>query len=639
MRCTSDRPLFRTLGPRAASQCARAIFPLACAALFSCSGSTDPQPSIGDPVAPSGSNAAGTGPLGSSPAGAQSGVPGAVAGSPSASPGAAGSGTPGAAPGGTAVPPGSEPGATEGEPAAGEEVGAETEPAVPLSEGGVRLRLLTQAEYAASIEALLGPVTAELETAPDTSVAGFVSVGAALTSVTDSGVTAYEASSREATSEVFSDTQRWQELVGCQPADDLTDACVTAYIEDFGRKAFRRDLTDEEVQQWLDVAQGAAAIEGSAAQGLSTATVGMLQSPNFLYRVEINSLEAATSRLKYDGLSMATRLSYTVTGGPPSMELLDAAAAGQLDTAEGVAAAAASLVADPRVADRMTAFFSEYAQLEQVTHIAKSETLFPEFTPELQSSMLEGAELFLRNVVLAPNADVRAFYNGVQTYADANLASLYGVDEPASGFEQVTLPAENGRVGILGQAAFLAGQSQADRTSPTRRGLFLLQSLFCTTAPAPPGGVDTTLAPPDATKTTRENLEAHRVDPQCAGCHALFDPLGVALENFDPIGRYRDNENGLPIDASGEWAGTPFNNAAELGAILAQDPNVEACLLRNFYRNANGRAEDDKDQTQITAMADSLEANGYVWRDFLADFVASDAFRSAPALPVMTESP
>ena len=167
----------------------------------------------------------------------------------------------------------------------------------------------------------------------------------------------------------------------------------------------------------------------------------------------------------------------------------------------------------------------------------------------------------------------------------------------------------------------------------------MLQTLLCTTAQPPPGGVDTTLAAPDETKTTRENLRAHREEPQCAGCHALFDPLGLALENFDSIGRYRDNENGLPIDASGEWGGSAFGNAAELGEMLAQNEHVESCLVRNFYRNVNGRAEDEQDPIQIEAMVESLAENGYVWKDFLADFVASDAFRSAPALPIMTESP
>jgi hypothetical protein len=132
----------------------------------------------------------------------------------------------------------------------------------------VTLRLLTQDEYSASIQALLGPITADLTVAPDTSVAGFVAVGAAQKTVTDSGATAYEAVSRTAVSEVFRDSERWQELVGCQPADDLSDACVATYIETFGRKAFRRDLKEEEVQQWLGVAQSVIAVEGSVEQAL-----------------------------------------------------------------------------------------------------------------------------------------------------------------------------------------------------------------------------------------------------------------------------------------------------------------------------------------------------------------------------------
>ena len=175
----------------------------------------------------------------------------------------------------------------------------------------------------------------------DNSVAGFVSVGANQLSVTDDAATAYETASLAATAEVFADSARWQKLVGCTPKADLSDACVTTYIKSFGRKAFRRDLTADEVTQWLGVAQNAAKEAGTAAYGLSFATAGLLQSPNFLYRVETNKVDSSNGRLKYDGLSMANRISYALTGGPPSAALLDAATSGQLDTADGVRTAAA----------------------------------------------------------------------------------------------------------------------------------------------------------------------------------------------------------------------------------------------------------------------------------------------------------
>ena len=232
-------------------------------------------------------------------------------------------------------------------------------------------------------------------------------------------------------------------------------------------------------------------LAGTAAYGLQTATSGLLQSPNFLYRVETNAVDSGNGRLKYDGLSMANRMSYLLTGGPPSAALLDAAASGQLDSADGVRAAAAPLLTNAGLADRMTAFFSEYVQAQQVLAVTKSTTQFPTFDEALKSSMLQGVQLFLKNVVLAPNADVRSFYDSDQTFVDAKLATLYGggIRAPASGFGQVQFPPSNGRAGILGQAGIIAAQSQADRTSPTRRGIFILESLLCVTPMPPPQGV------------------------------------------------------------------------------------------------------------------------------------------------------
>jgi hypothetical protein len=510
-----------------------------------------------------------------------------------------------------------------------------TAPPVVLSKGGVMLRLLTQAEYRTSVQSLLGTLTTPLAVVDDVSVAGFASVGAAQMSVTDNAATAYETASLAATAEVFGNTQRWQTLVGCAPQANLSDACVTTYITNFGRAAFRRNLTAEEVQQWLGVARSAAMLAGTAAYGLQTATSGLLQSPNFLYRVETNAVDSGNGRLKYDGLSMANRISYLLTGGPPSAALLDAAASGQLDSADGVRAAAAPLLTNAGLADRMTAFFSEYVQAQQVLAVTKSTTQFPTFDEALKSSMLQGVQLFLKNVVLAPNADVRSFYNSDQTFVDAKLATLYGggIRAPASGFGQVQFPTSNGRAGILGQAGIIAAQSQADRTSPTRRGIFILESLLCVTPMPPPQGVVQEI-PPDPSLTARQLIEQHRADPKCAGCHALFDPLGMALEHFDPIGRYRETENGLAIDATGSVNGVAFDGGAQLGAALRQEPKVIACLMRHLYRNANGRAEDDQDLPQINGLVQSLAARNYVWRDLLADFVASDAFRSAPALPI-----
>jgi hypothetical protein len=296
------------------------------------------------------------------------------------------------------------------------------------------------------------------------------------------------------------------------------------------------------------------------------------------------------------------------------------------------------LLTDASVVDRMAAFFSEFAQAQQVLAVNKSTTLFPAFNAALQSSMQQGTQLFLKNIVLGPTADVRSFFDSDQTFVDAKLAPIYGVQPPASGFAQVQLPPSSGRAGILGQAGVIAGQSQADRSSPTRRGLFVLESFLCTTPPPPPQGVNTVL-PQDPNTTARQKLTVHRVTASCNACHAAFDPLGLAMEHFDAIGQYRPTENGLAIDATGTLEGVNFDGAAQLGSALRQDAQAMTCMMRNFYRNVNGRVEDEVDAAQVDSLVQTLATRSYVWRNLLADFVASDAFRSAPALPVTAGSP
>jgi hypothetical protein len=536
-----------------------------------------------------------------------------------------------AAPGGGA-PPGVPGGGATSVPGGGTSStgGSGGTSGVNLSNGGPKLRVLTQAEYTNSITDLLGAIKAPLVLPDDLFTSGFASIGGAVVSINQSAVTLYETATRAATAEVFGDATRWQKLVGCQPKVDLSDACVVTFIQTFGKRAFRRPLADTEVQKWLQLGKDTAQLASSASQGLAAITSGLLQSPYFLYRVETNKLDTASGRLKYDGLSMATRLSYLLTGHPPSEALLTAAAAGQLDTADGVKTAAAPLINDPSAVDRMAAFFNDFSQTRLVAVVQKDPTLFPNFTPTLQSSMLQSAQLFIKNIVLAPTADVRSFFDSDQTFVDATLAPIYGVTAPASGFAQVKLPPESGRAGILGQAAVLAGHSQADHNSPTRRGVFILEALLCTTPQNPPAGV-ITVVPDDPTLTARQRMEKHRTDASCRACHGLFDPLGFALEHFDSIGKYRATEGTLPIDATGTLDTVAFDGAAQLGTAFRGNERAMSCMMNSFYRNANGVPDATADATQVTALAQTLAAKNYVWRDLVAEFVVSDAFRSAPA--------
>jgi hypothetical protein len=503
--------------------------------------------------------------------------------------------------------------------------------------GGPKLRLLTQTEYKNALTHVLGTISTPLSLPGDTAVAGFVSIGASVVAPNALSVELYETASLAATAQVFADAARWEELVGCQPKADLSDACVVSYIQSAGKRAYRRDLTEAEVQRWLKVGKDAAELPGSsAAQGLAALTTGLLQSVHFLYRVETNAFDAGSGRLKYDGPSMATRLAFLLTGRPPSDALLATAAAGELDSEDGLRTAAAPLLNDPNAVDRMAEFFSELSRAHLVSVVEKNPDLFPSFNAALQSSMLQATQLFIKNVVLAAGTDVRSFYDSDQTFVDATLAPIYGVAGPASGFMQLTLGPEAARAGILGQAAVLAAHSQPDHNSPTRRGVFILQRFLCQTPEPPPDGVITTTPTFDPNLTTRQRLEQTVASPRCLECHATFDPLGFALEHFDAIGQYRATEGGLAIDATGTLDGVAFDGAAELGAALRQNPRTLACLMSNYYRYANGRADAETDSAQIDALEETLSSHGYVWRDFVAEFIVSEAFRSAPATPAMT---
>jgi hypothetical protein len=165
-----------------------------------------------------------------------------------------------------------------------------------------------------------------------------------------------------------------------------------------------------------------------------------------------------------------------------------------------------------------------------------------------------------------------------------------------------------------------------------------LETLLCTTPPPPPGGVNTMLVN-DPTQTRRKQLEAHLSDPKCSGCHQLFDPLGLAQEHLDAIGQYRATENGIAIDASGALDGVAFDGAVQLCAAFRGNQRALTCMMSNFYRSANGRMDAAPDSAEVDKLTQTLTAKGYVWRDLVAEFIASDAFRAAPAVAVTAGNP
>lgn len=495
------------------------------------------------------------------------------------------------------------------------------------------LHRLTARQYGATLRSLLGEglqIPVDLEV--DTPLHGVSTVGAASLALGPRAAEQYEAAALELAGQVFADPARREALVGCAPRS-ADDPCITTFLERFGRRAFRRPLDPDTLQRWLGVVRSVAGSFRDPSKGLELAVAGMLQSPRFLYRVE-QGLPEGTERLRYDGWEMAARLSYFIWGTTPDDALLDAAAAGELDTAEGVAAAARRLLADPRARTALVAFFMEHLKLDRLESITKDAESFPQMSPTLAASMAREVELLVDHLIFGEEADVRALLDAPVGFANDELARLYhlpGVRGPEH--VRVEHPANSPRAGVLTTAAFLALNAHANLTSPTLRGRYVVQSLLCQEIPPPPPGVTTTLPEPNpeaGPQTLRQRLEElHFQNPTCAGCHLRMDPIGFAFETFDALGVYRTTDNGLPIDPRGSLGAAEFRSAKELVSLLAAREDVPACLARMAFRYATGHLETPGHRRLLTELMPSFASSGYRFGALVEAIVTSDAFRQA----------
>ncbi|MFT6396337.1 MAG: hypothetical protein ACJAYU_001080, partial [Bradymonadia bacterium] len=275
-------------------------------------------------------------------------------------------------------------------------------------------------------------------------------------------------------------------------------------------------------------------------------------------------------------------------------------------------------------------FFEELYELHTLDDLNKDPTTFPTVAPDLGVSARTETLMMLEDLVFDRQGDFREVLTSRDTFLDRRLAALYDVRAPArAGFAAVELPASANRVGLLGHASILALTAHATSTSPTLRGMFVRERILCGTIPPPPAGVDTSI--PEATEiapTIRERVAQHLEDEFCAGCHSLMDPLGLALEHYDGIGAYRMEDNGYPIDASGNLDGNDFDDLPALIELLAVDPRVTACLVQKLNRYASSGVDN---RAQVDALEDLhliFAHEGYRVQPLIVNYVLSPVFRT-----------
>jgi hypothetical protein len=427
-------------------------------------------------------------------------------------------------------------------------------------------------------------------------------------------------------------------LLRC-PIEAADDACIAAFIDDFGARAFRRPLDDDDRAD-LRAAFDAGRAEGDARSGIASVIEVALQSPEYLYRLELGDGDSGAPAAAAMGVPvaipvapwpLASRLSYLFWRTMPDAALFAAAQSGALSTADGVRVQAERLLADPRTRITFATFYEEFLELDQLDELEKDPSIYPTFEPAIRTAFRGETLAFIDSIVWNGDARLATLLTAPYTYVNGKLAAFYGLPAvDGTTFRRVDVdPAQRG--GLLTQGAFLATRAKFNQTSPVHRGKFVRERLFCTTPSPPPANL--AIRPPDLDPrlTTRERFAQHSTDPYCAGCHHLMDPIGLGFENFDGAGVWRDTESGQLVDGSGQLTETdvdgPFNGARDLERRLAGSGDVERCTTNQWFRFAQGRADAPADACSLDQLGRDFHASGGDLRKLLVAITQTTAFR------------
>ena len=427
---------------------------------------------------------------------------------------------------------------------------------------------------------------------------------------------------------------RTEGFVSCTPIAGQEMSCARSFLQDFGKQAFRRPLNTEEASRYEAQFQTTL-----SSYDFSTAVewtvFAMLQSPAFLYRVE-RGRASAGSVARPTAYETASRLSYLFWQSAPDAALLHAAEAGELDTNEQVAAKARKMLGEPR-AERLFQYFSEWLDLDRLDDFSRDPKIFPDLPADLGALYREESRSFVQSLLSRPDGSFSELLSAPYTYANQTLAGLYGLKGAKdNSFVRID---DARRSGVLTQA-LLFTQDKPYRTSIVRRGLKVRTDLLCQNIPAPPPNVQLSLDSAGTGLSQRDRLAQHRKDPSCASCHSLLDPVGLVLENFDGVGRYRTlDETGQPIVTISEISDTRDANgsiadARALGELLAASSQAQDCYVTQSFRFFFGREVEAADACSIAYLKSQFIAKKFSLAELLVALTQTDAFLYRPTLAV-----
>lgn len=502
------------------------------------------------------------------------------------------------------------------------------------SVGPAPLRRLTNAQYINALHDLFPAVAVELPPLPnDTVVAGFDDAAEAQ-EPSDVRIARYETIANLYAAALTRDTPAVRALVGCDWATPTEgNACAASFIEQVGRRIYRRPVaSDERERLLLRFAGWRTAIDFEAAVRLTLAT--MLQSPAFVYRPEPTVQGDVVAVAPYE---LASRLSLLLWQSTPDDELLNAAASGELSTADGLRKQATRMLDDAKAKRVLWDFTRQWLGLDRVLtdeHSFRAPEIDPAWTADTPLAAFAESRLFVENVGFG---SLRDLLGSRRAWVNREMARLYGLpgDWDPLQFSEVALP-EGERGGITTRIAFLAGTSHRGTTSPPIRGNAIELRLLCALPQSPPPNVDRSVPTTgQGPQTTRMLFEDKTSATTCQGCHAVLNGVGFGFEHYDAAGHFRTQENGLPIDATGKLLGTDvdrgYDGAMQMAAALSQSHRVHQCASQQWVRYALGRAPVDREAALVADLAKNLESPSGTVRDLLLQIVTAPTFRLRPA--------
>ena len=415
--------------------------------------------------------------------------------------------------------------------------------------------------------------------------------------------------------------------------------CAREIVSRLAAEAYGRDLDGGEAGDLL-VFYEMGSEDGGFEAGVRTALEAILASPHFLFRMEREPQDVDPGEIyPLAGEDLAARLSFFLWGTSPDAELVAEAREGALSDPARLEAQARRLLADPRSEALATRFASLWLRLQDVEKLSPDAFRFPNYSRQFAEAMRRETELFFHNLI-REDRSLLELYGADYTFVNERLARHYDIDGvQGEAFRRVAYP-DDRRRGVLGHGSVLVQTSLGNRTSPVLRGLWVMEVLLGTPPPPPPPGIpdleETESSRDGKVLTTRERLATHRANPDCASCHDLIDPIGLALDNFDVTGKWRIREAGTPLDTrSTYYDGTDIETPSDLSRVLLKRPIP---LVRQFTESlmayALGRGIDYRDQPSLRAISREAERNDYRMSSFIVGVVMSDAFRMKQALAV-----